>query len=101
MEKPGFEIGTPGLRDIGLSPTPRCLSPTPKKLFVAFLGCYQFCLVGFRFVCCFYDGNTQRLTQSGFMEKPGIEPATPSLQDISLSPTPFCCLPGYQPVLLG
>ena len=26
-------------------------------------------------------GNTQRLTESGFMEKPGIEPATPGLQD--------------------
>ena len=25
-------------------------------------------------------------TESGFMEKPGIEPASPGLQDISLSP---------------
>ena len=24
------------------------------------------------------------------MEKPGIEPATPGLQDIGLSPTPVC-----------
>ena len=38
----------------------------------------------FRFVCWFYDGNTQRLTESGFMEKPGIEPATPGLQGIAL-----------------
>ena len=43
---------------------------------------------GLRFVCWFYDGNTQRLTESGFMEEPGIEPATPGLQDIGLSPTP-------------
>ena len=28
------------------------------------------------------------LTESGFMEKPGIEPATPGLQGIGLSPTP-------------
>ena len=34
-------------------------------------------------------------------EKPGIEPATPGLQDIGLSPTPFCGFPGYKPVPLG
>ena len=27
-------------------------------------------------------------------EKPGIEPATPDLQGIGLSPTPFCGFPG-------
>ena len=32
-----------------------------------------------------YDGNTQRLTEGGFMEKPGIEPATPGLQDRFIS----------------
>ena len=32
------------------------------------------------------DGSTRRLTESGFMEKPGIEPATPDLHDIGLSP---------------
>ena len=31
-----------------------------------------------------YDGSTQRLNESGFMEKPGIEPATPGLQGIAL-----------------
>ena len=55
-----------------------------KKLFVAFLGINQFHRVGLRFVCWFYDRNTQRLTESGFMEKPGIEPATPGLQSIAL-----------------
>ena len=40
-------------------------------------------------ICVFlYEGSTQRLTESGFMEKPGIEPANPGLQDIGLSPTP-------------
>ena len=34
-------------------------------------------------------------------EKPGIEPATPGLQDICLSPTPFCGFPGYKPVPPG
>ena len=38
----------------------------------------------FQIVCWFYAGNTQRLTESGFMEKPGIEPATPGLQGIAL-----------------
>ena len=33
----------------------------------------------FKIVCWFYVGNTQKLTESGFMEKPGIEPATPGL----------------------
>ena len=35
-------------------------------------------------MCWFYVENTQRLTESGFMEKPGIEPATPGLQGIAL-----------------
>ena len=39
-------------------------------------------------MCLLYDGSTQRLTESGFVEQPGIEPATHGLQDIGLSPTP-------------
>ena len=42
-------------------------------------------------LCVYYiDGSTRRLTESGFMrfygfmEKPGIEPATPGLQGIAL-----------------
>ena len=35
-----------------------------------------------------YDGSTRRLTQSRFMEKPGIQHATPGVQDIGLSSTP-------------
>ena len=34
------------------------------------------------FFLILYDGSTQRLTESGFMEKSGIEPATPGLQGI-------------------
>ena len=70
---------------------------TPKKLFVAFLGINQFLRIGFRFVCWFYVGHTQRLTQSGFMEKPGIKSATPGLQDKKT----FCGFPGYKPVPRG
>ena len=64
--------------------------PVVKRIFfVAFLGINQFCQVGLRFVCRFYVGNTQRLTESGFMEKPRIEPATPGLQDVGLFHTPW------------
>ena len=45
---------------------------TVYMLFVAFLGINQFRQVGLRFVCWFYVGNNQRLTESGFMEKPGM-----------------------------
>ena len=36
------------------------------------------------YVCLLYDGSTRRLTESGFMEKPGIEPATSGLRGIAL-----------------
>ena len=36
----------------------------------------------------FMMGTPEGSTESGFMEKPGIVPATPGLQDIGLSPTP-------------
>ena len=35
-----------------------------------------------------YDGSTQRLTKSSFMEKPGIKHATAGLQGIGVSPSP-------------
>ena len=38
----------------------------------------------FKIVCWFNVGSTRRLTESGFMEKLGIEPATPGLQGIAL-----------------
>ena len=62
--------------------------PYKKNLFEAF----QWVVTstgpgGFMVVCVFYDGSTRRLANSGFMEKPGIEPAIPGLQGIGLSPT--------------
>ena len=77
-EKPGIEPAIPGLQDIGLSPTPRQL------LFCGFPGYKPVPPGWFKIVCWFYVGNTQMLTKSGFMEKPGIEPATPGLQGIAL-----------------
>ena len=57
----------------------------PATLFCGFPGYKPVPPRWFKIVCWFYVGNTQRLTESGFMEKPGIEPATPGLQDIGLS----------------
>ena len=37
----------------------------------------------------FMRGTPEGSSESGFMEKPGIEPATPGLQYIGLSPTPI------------
>ena len=109
--KPEIEPVTPGLQGIGFSlHYGDLILGTPKKLFMAVLGTNQFPLFGLRFVCWFYGGNTQRLTESGFMEKSGIEHATPGLQGIVLLLKPggfdpwdskktFCCFPGYKPGL--
>ena len=42
-------------------------------------------------VLCVYfmTGTPEGSAESGFMEKPGIEPANPGLQGIGLSPTPL------------
>ena len=91
----------PKAHQSGLMEKPRIKPVTPAVFFwcfffVAFLGVNQFRRVCLRFVCWFYDGYTQRLTKNGFMEKQGIEPATPGLQGIGLSPTPqrllFWCI---------
>ena len=49
-------------------------------------------------LCVYYmTGTPEGSTQSGFMEKPGIEPATPGLQGIALihyttgASQTFCC----------
>ena len=39
-------------------------------------------------LCVYYmTGTPEGSTESGLIEKPGIEPVTPGLQDIGLSPT--------------
>ena len=79
MEKPGIEPVTPGLQDIGLSPTP----PQLHKNFCSLsMGSDQYWARRVYDMCVYYEGSTGRLTKSGFMEKVGIEPATPGLQDI-------------------
>ena len=40
---------------------------------------------GFMILCVYYmTGTPEGSTESGFMEKPGFEPATPGLQGIAL-----------------
>ena len=54
------------------------------------MGCYQYWAGRVYDLCvCIMMGTPEGSTESGFMEKPGIEPATPGLQDIDLSPTPW------------
>ena len=57
----------------------------PLHLFVAFLGINQFRLVGLKSVYWIYVGNTQRLSETCFIKKPGIVPAIPGLQETDLS----------------
>ena len=107
MEKPGIEPATPGLQDIGLSPTPGQLFVAFFICFVAvFLGCTSTGRVGLCFLLIPVQehprsqpavvlvlkrlrrrGNSLK-SHSTDWEKPGIEPATPGLQDIGYSPTP-------------
>ena len=60
------------------------LKSHPTDFLWLSLGSNQYRREGLWFVCLLYDGSTRRLTESGFMEKPGIEPATPGLQGIAL-----------------
>ena len=47
----------------------------------------------------FMTGTPEGSTESGCIEKPGIEPPTPGLQDIGNPLHLFCGFPGYKPVL--
>ena len=56
------------------------------KLFVAFSWVETSTGPGGFMICVFINmtGTPEGSTESGFMEKPGIEPATPGLQGIAL-----------------
>ena len=107
MEKPGIELATPGLQDRGL-----------HVFVVVFLGCTSTGRVGFCFLWFYVQelpkaqpavvlvlkrlrrrGNGLK-SQPTDWEKLGIEPATPGLQDIGLSPTPRRLLRGLHMVHL-
>ena len=64
---------TPGLQCMGLSPTAAKLLWLPWVVTSSARLVYDLCHG------LYYDGNTQRITKIGFMEKTGIKPATPGL----------------------
>ena len=68
----------------------KAASDCSKKSFCGFsMGSNQYCAGRVYDLCVYYmTGTPEGSTESGFMEKPGIEPATPGLQGIGLSPTP-------------
>ena len=89
MEKPGIEPATPGLQGIALIHyTTGAKKKT--KLCGYSMGSNQYWAGRVYDLCVYFmTGTLEGSTESGFKEKPGIEPATPGLQDIGLSPTPF------------
>ena len=63
---------------------------TKKKLFFGFsMGRNQYWAGRVYDLCVYYmTGTPEGSTESGFMEKPGFEPATPGLQGIALNHYP-------------
>ena len=80
MEKPGIEPATPGLQGIAL------IHYTKKKTFCGFsMGRNQYWAWRVYELCVYYmTGTPEGSTESGFIKKPGVEPATPGLQGIAL-----------------
>ena len=110
MEKPGIEPATPGLQGIALI---RYTTGASFVFVAVFLGCTSTGRVGLCFVWFYVQelpkaqpavvlvlkrlrrrGNSLKSHPTDW-EKPGIEPATPGLQDIGLSPTPRRLLYGH------
>ena len=84
MEKPGIEPATPGLQGIALIHYTTGASGfkiIKKKTFCGFsMGRNQYWARRVYDLCVYYmTGTPEGSTESGFMEKPGIEPATPGL----------------------
>ena len=74
------------------------------------MGRNQYCAGRVYDLCVYYmTGTPEGSTESDFMEKPGIEPATPGLQGTALihytmgqkKKKLFCGFPGYKPVPSG
>ena len=90
MEKQGIEPATPGLQGIALihytTGASLVLSGTFFFFFCGFsMGRNQYWAGRVYNLCVYYmTGTPEGSTESGFMEKPGIEPATPGLQGIAL-----------------
>ena len=82
MEKPGIKPATPGLQGIELIH----YTTGASLFFCGFsMGRNQYWAGRVYDWCVYYmTGTPEGSTESGFMEKLGIEPATPGLQGIAL-----------------
>ena len=88
MEKPGIEPATPGLQGIALIhyTTGASVFKASKKKCGFSMGRNQYWAGRVYDLCVYYMTVTpEGWTVSGFMEKPGFEPATPGLQGIALT----------------
>ena len=82
MEKPGIEPATPGLQGIALIHYTTGASLNFLWLFPWVVTSSARMVYD---LCVYYmTGTPEGSTESGFMEKPGMEPATPGLQGIAL-----------------
>ena len=86
MEKPGIKPATPGLQGTALIhyTTGRGSSAFNLKTFCGFPWVVTSTAGRVYDLCVYYMTGAPKLTESGFMEKPGIEPGTPGLQGIAL-----------------
>ena len=106
MEKPGIEPATPGLQGIALIHYTTGAS-LKNKTFCGFsMGRNQYWAGRVYDLCVYYmTGTPEGSTESGFMEKPGIEPATPGLQGIALihytTKKTFCGFPWVETSTAG
>ena len=82
MEKPGIEPATPGLQGIAL------IHYTKKKTYCGFPWVETSTAGRVYDLCVYYmtgaPEGSPKVVLCFFMEKPGIEPATPGLQGIAL-----------------
>ena len=87
MEKPGIGPATPGLQGIALIlyTTGASLNIHCKTFCGFSMGRNQYWAGRVYDLCVYYMmGTPEGSTESGFMEKPGIKPATPGLQGKAL-----------------
>ena len=77
-------------RIVYLRPSQQFFGYVGKKTFYGFsMGSNQYWAGRVYDLCVYFMTGTPEVSnESGFMEKPGMEPATPGLQNICLSPTP-------------
>ena len=84
MENPAIEPATPGLQGIALIHFTTAASRTCDPFFCGFPGYKPVPPTWFKICVGFITGTPKGSPKVFFLEKPGIEPATPGLQGIAL-----------------